>query len=129
MKKNEFFIGPEAKEAIFLKDKIVIQPLEVTPRSRAIILNKDAKSEMGIKDFNGNHPYLGRVIAIGKEVKDVAVNDIIAISERVIVAGMKGGVSEVMLDGEAYAIIHETDVIAIMNYYRDKIVDGKIDKE
>jgi len=129
MKKNEFEIGPEAKAIKLMKNKLVIQPINVAPRTRAVILNDKAKQEFGIKDFNGNHPYLARVVAKGADALNVEVNDIIAISETVIAAASRGAVSEIMLDGEAYAVIHESDVVGIMNFYRDKIKDGKIDKE
>lgn len=80
-----------------LADRIVARSLEAEAKSASGILLPDSAKEK---------PVMAEVIAVGKEVKEVAVGDKILYS--------KYGPTEVKVDGDEYMLLKEEDVLAVV---------------
>ena len=80
-----------------LADRIVAKNIEAESKSAAGILLPDSAKEK---------PQAGEVLAVGKDVKEVAVGD------RILYA--KYGPTEVKVEGEDLLLLKEEDVLAIV---------------
>lgn len=78
-----------------LADRIVAEPLEASDKtSSGIYLPSDAKEQ----------PKLAKVVAVGKEVKEIKLGDTILHSEY----------STSKVDGKEYVITREKEVLAVV---------------
>ena len=79
-----------------LGDRLLVQRVEVSTTTASGIIIPDSAKEK---------PLEGKVIAIGNDVEDVAVDDI-------VVFGKYTG-TEIVLDGDDYLILELSDVLGI----------------
>ena len=80
-----------------LADRIVLQQLDSEETTASGIILPDSAKEK---------PSEGKVVAIGKDVEEVAAGDTVLYS--------KYGPSEVKVDGNDYLIVKEEDILAIV---------------
>lgn len=80
-----------------LADRIVLKQIEAEEKTASGIILPDSAKEK---------PSEGKVVAVGKEVKEVKASDIVLYS--------KYGPTEVKVDGEDLLVVKEEDILAIV---------------
>lgn len=80
-----------------LADRVVIERVEALEKTAAGIVIPDTAKEK---------PEQGKILAAGKEVKEVKVGDSVLFS--------KYATNEVKLDGKEYLLVKEEDILAVL---------------
>ncbi len=80
-----------------LKDRIIVERLAAEERTKSGIVLPDTAKEK---------PEQGKVIACGKDVKEIKVGNTIIFS--------KYGPTEIKLDGKEFLVIKEEEILAIL---------------
>ena len=90
-----------------LGDRVVVKPLEAVEKSKGGIVLPDTAKEK---------PQEGKVVAVGKgRVTDD--NKVIAVEVKVndkVLYGKYSG-TEITVDGEEYVVLHESDILGIVD--------------
>lgn len=80
-----------------LADRVVVERVEALEKTAAGIVIPDTVKEK---------PEQGKIIAVGKEVKEVKTGDAVLFS--------KYSTNEVKVDGKEYLLVKEEDILAII---------------
>ena len=133
MTMNDLSKGKEASQislvgSDYLLIRKVIVPLKKTS---GIILQEETKDSVyHLEDFEC-HPYLAEVAVLSPELKsdksfNVKPGDIIIVSRTLPDRIMRGMVEGIIVDGIELTRITKGDVIAVVPYLKEKVIDGKV---
>lgn len=92
---------PELENIMLLSDRTVVLPDPVTEVTKGGII---------IPDAAGEKPKMGTVLSIGVGLRDLPM--VVEVGDRVLFGQFSG--TEVVLDGDTYLLMRESDIFAIL---------------
>lgn len=133
MMMNDLSKGKEASQISLVgADYLLVRKVMVPIKKKSsLILQEETKETVyHLEDFEC-HPYLAEVAILSPELKaekafNVKPGDIIIVSRTLPDRIMRGMVEGIIVDGIELTRITRSDVIAVVPYLRDRVVNGEV---
>ena len=133
MMMNDLSKGKEASQISLVGEDYLLIRKVIVPlkKTSGIILQEETKDSVyHLEDFEC-HPYLAEVAVLSPQLKNdknflVKSGDIIIVSRTLPDRIMRGMVEGIIVDGIELTRITKNDVVAVVPYLKEKVIDGKV---